>query len=401
MPYFRYEIRDKNLRLIKDQAFSSNKKELVARLHREGSVILNISDAAATMERRKKMHRKAKTRDLVLFANEMKVLLENGIPLLEALDVAVKQMTSSSLMEAVSKIKKDLESGSSFNSAIAKHRNVFGDLWQYLIEAGEISGQMPFVMEQISALLKSMEQVRKKTINAMVYPAVLAVVAVVAILIFTLKIIPIFKGVYATLGSANSLPALTVVVFSFSDALRQNFAYIAVFLFAVILTLKQLISTKRGRYVYENILLSTPVIGQLYLAIAIEKFSTTLKVLLKSGILIIKAIDMAANTAGSVVFSSKIVDARAKVTAGLPLSDALQQTGFFPPLVIQLTSVGEKTGNFPGMFDEIAKYYNDTIDTTITRFTTLIEPVMLIFMAIVIGILVVAMFLPIFKLANL
>jgi type IV pilus assembly protein PilC len=213
---------------------------------------------------------------------------------------------------------------------------------------------------------------------------------------------PIFKGIYMTLGSAStSLPLLTTIVFTACEVIRQYFIYILFFFIAIIFAVRQIIATKAGGRVFEKMILSTPVLGNLYLALAIQKFATTLMVLLKSGILIIKAMEMSANTAESKLFLEKIDEVKVKVTAGLPFSEALQQTGFFPPLVVELVTVGERTGNYPKIFEEIAAYYSDIVDTVITRFTALVEPIMLVVMAMVIGTLVVAMYLPIFKLANL
>ncbi len=402
MPYFEYTARDKSGQSIKRQLFAINKQQLINTLQKEGLLLLSVREAAAVAEGRSmRMHKKAKPRDVMLFAKEFAVLLENGIPIMEGLDVLTKQMNSTDLINATKAIRKDLENGATLSHALSKNPQVFSTLWQYLVEAGETSGQLPFVLRQIVAYLESREMIRRKTVNAMLYPAVLLLVSLFALFLFTFKIIPIFKGVYISFGAIDKLPPLTKVILAFSEYIAKYYYVVVITVVVMGVIFKQIISTKNGRRLYENILFHTPGFGNLYLALAIERFASTLKVLLKSGIPIIKAMEMAANTSQSKVFAEKLEEAKAKVTGGLPFSDALQQTGTFPPLSIQLILVAEKTGNYAGMFEEVASYYHEVLDTAITRFTSLIEPVMLILMAMLIGTLVIAMYLPIFGLAKL
>lgn len=402
MPYFLYVARDKNGKLINGEAFSVSQQQLTANLQRERMLVLSIKEAAAAADRTaKKIHKKARAADLILFAKEFAVLLENGISIMEALDVLLKQMNSTDLIKAIKAIRKELENGSTLANAIAKQPRIFGDLWQYLSEAGETSGQLPFVMRQMVGYLESQETLRKKIINAMIYPVVLLTVAFAGITIFTLKIIPVFKEIYATLGSGSKLPALTRFVIGIGDFVRGHIVMLVVIAAIIIFVFRQILLTRAGRRLFETLIFATPVIGELYTAIAIERFSTVLKVLLKSGIPIIKVIEMSANTSPSALFKDKLEKVKAKVTAGLSFAEALQQTAMFPPIAVQLVIVAEKTGNFAGMFEEVSKYYTEVLDTAISRFTTLIEPIMLIGMGFVIGIMVIAMFLPIFKLASL
>jgi len=401
MPYYTYTARGRDGKAVKGQSFTLTKQQLVSNLQKDGLLVLSIKESAAAAEHKgRPLHRKARASDLILFGKEFAVLLENGIPIIDALDILTKQMSSRDLINAARAIKKDLENGSTLSNTFAKNREIFGDLWQYLIDAGETSGQLPFVLKQIVIHLEAQEAIRKKVLNALIYPATLILVASIAVLFFTFKIIPVFEGIFATLGG-RKLPSLTLFIIHLSNTIRHN-AIIGLVLIAVAVTVfAQIASTKRGRRAYEKALLATPVVGQLYLALAIERFATTLKILLKSGIPVIKAMEMAANTVRVKIFSDRIDDARAKVISGLPFSDALQQTAIFPLLAVQLVSVGEKTGNYAGMFEEISNYYKEVLDTALARFNALIEPAILIIMGGMIGLLVVSMFLPIFKLANL
>lgn len=402
MPYFEYTARDKTGKTLKRQLFAQSKEHLVVNLQREGLLLLSVREAAAVAESISiRMHKKAKVGDLILFSKELAVLLENGIPIMEAIDVLTKQMSSTNLINACKAIRKDLENGSTLSNAIAKNRLVFSPLWQYMTEAGELSGQLPFVMRQMAIYLEAQESIRKKTMTAMLYPAILFSAAVVAVFLFAFKIIPIFRDVYASFGAASTLPPLTNFIIMMSDAVTRYYMVIIIFLVISFMIFKQAISTKLGRQLFERVLLKSPVLGDLYKALSIERFATSLKVLLKSGIPIVKAIEMASSTSNSVIFAGKIEEAKNKVIAGLPFSDAMQQTALFPPLTIQLVCVAERTGNYSGMFEEIANYYKDVLDNAIAVFTAMIEPVMLVFMGIVIGTLIIGMYLPIFGLAKL
>ena len=403
MPYFEYTARDKNGKALKGQLFAVTKQQLITNLQREGLLILSMKEAAAIAERKtsQKMHKKAKTKDLMLFAKELAVLLENGIPVMECIDVLIKQMSSINLMIATKAIRKDLENGSTLANAVAKNPLVFSSIWHYLIDAGETSGQLPFVLRQMVMYLESRELIKKKTINAMLYPAVLFTVAIFAVALFTFKIIPIFRNIYITFNAVNKLPPLTKFILACAEIITKFYILLIIAIIVVVFIFKQIVATRSGRRAYESAIMHSPILGNIYLALVLERFASTLRILLKSGIPIIKAMEMAANTSQSRLFAEKLEEAKAKVVGGLPFSEALQQTTLFPPLSVQLIAIAEKTGNYAGMFEEVASYYHEILDTAITRFTSLIEPVMLVLMAIVIGILVIGMYLPIFGLANL
>jgi len=400
MPYYTYKVKDKGGKVTQNQTFSQNRQELIKLLHKDELLILSLEETVATEEKfRRKLHKKIKHSDLAFFAKELAVLLENGVPLIEAFEVTLKQIESQGLLKIVTQVRKDVEGGLSFKDAISKHRKVFGNLWQDLIGAGELSGQLPYIMRQLESFIEAQIQIRKKVMNALLYPSLLLVLAVAAVFVFVFKVIPIFEGIFDSFGS--ELPALTLSVIKLSSILRSYFWVVLVIFVALIVSIKKFISTTAGKRIYEKILFSTPVMGGFALSLSIERFTSTLGVLVRSGIPIVKALEISGMASQSVMLGDRIEEARVKVMGGLPLSEGLRQTGLFSPIVVQLILVAEKTGNFSGMLEEISKYYNDNIDTFVSRFTALLEPLVLILMAAVIGTLVIAMFLPIFKIANL
>lgn len=399
MPYYTYEAKAKNGKVVKSDVSAMNRQELINNLHNQGMTIISIKESGGAVQiKQGKMHKRTKSVDLILFAKQFSILLENGVDIIDALDVMLRQMQSADLVNSIKAVKKDIESGSSLKDALSKHPRIFSGLWRDLVEAGEISGQLPFVMKQIVLFLESRENLRKKIANAMIYPAVILVVAAVVILVFTFKIVPVFQDLFKSFGA--QLPPFTQAVIDVSSFMKKYFIIIAAAVIAAAIFFKRAISTKLGRRIFELFMLKMPVVGSLMLYVAIEKFSTTLAVLLKSGIPITRSLEISGKTSEVSVFADRMEEVKVKVIAGQSLSESLQQTNFFPPIVVQLILVGEKTGNFSGMLDEVGKFYSDIIDGAVTRLTALIEPAILVVMTIVVGTLLIAMFLPIFKLTT-
>ncbi|MDD4957287.1 MAG: type II secretion system F family protein [Candidatus Omnitrophica bacterium] len=400
MPYYSYKIRDKKGRIIKNHMFTSSEQDLVKVLQREGALVLGIKEMEAIETKtRRKMHKKVTIEDLVLFAKELAILLENGIPLIETFEVAIKQIESQQLLVAAEQVKVDLERGTSFRESIARHPTIFNDLWCDLVEAGELSGQLPFVLRQILEFLESRANLHKQISNAFLYPILLLGLAIATVLVFILKVVPIFEELFSSFDA--KLPPFTQVIVDISNIVKDYFLMVATGLGLLVFFFIKAISTKYGRRVYEGVLFKIPILGRFLLALAIQTFTTTLSVLIKSGIPIMKGLEVASKTPQSLLFDEQIEQAKVRVMGGEPLSEALNQTGLFPPLAVQFVYVAEKTGNYGKMLEEVSKYYADIVENLVVRFTTLLGPLVLIFMTVIIGSLIVAMFLPIFKLASI
>ncbi|NQU95121.1 MAG: type II secretion system F family protein [Candidatus Omnitrophica bacterium] len=400
MAYYTYKARDKKGKLITSQTFAPNKQELIKLLQKDDLLILSVKEAASIEEEyRRKLHRKILTRDLSLFAKELTILLENGVSIIEAFEIVLKQIESSTLLTTVKTIKKDLEAGSTLADAIKKYPRIFESFWGDMIAAGELSGQLPFVLRQVVTFLESRDEMRKKTIDAFMYPILLFSLAILTIVVFIFKVVPIFEELFGAFGA--ELPFFTSVIVGISNVIRGYFFVVVISAAVAGFLFKKAMSTNYGKKASERVLFNIPILGDFLLSLSLERFASTLSVLLKSGISIVNAMEAAVKTSQSLVFADRVDEARVKIVGGLPLSESLYQTNMFPPLAIQLVLVAEKTGNFSGMLEEVAKYYGDIVDTTMTRFTTLLGPVVLLFMALVIGGLIVAMFMPIFKFATL
>ena len=400
MPYFAYEARSKDGRLVRSTIFAPGRTDLINTLHGQGLAIVSIKEASAVANRHfRRLHKGVKPKDMISFVKEISILLENGVTITDSLEVLTAQLESTDLINTIKLVKVDLESGSTLRDSMRKFPHIFSPLWVDMIEAGEVSGQLPFVLRQIASIIRTSEEIKKKTINALIYPILLITVAFASISVFVFKILPVFEDLFSSFGS--ELPPYTMLILNASSEIRRRFPIVIIVGFIVYIMVKRFLSTSVGRRASENILMALPAVGGLYLAVTLGRFASTLAVLLKSGIPIIRAIEVAIKTSGSLTFSDKIEDAKNKVVSGMPFSEAMQLTGLFPPIAAQLIVVAEKTGNYSGMLEELSLYYDEVIDVAISRFTALVSPVLLIIMAIGVGSVLIAMFLPIFKLSSL
>ena len=400
MPYFIYEGRDKGGKLIKGESYAASEKEAIKILQQEEKIILSLKEKPAPKKARQPgLSKKVRSADLMHFANEMAILLENGVPIIDAFDIVLKQLESLPLRSAVESIRRDVETGLSFREAIAKHPKVFASFWQDMVEAGELSGQLPFVMRQIMRFLEFKDNITKKTMSALMYPSMLILASIVTISVFIIKIITTFEEMFA--GLQVELPVATQILITISHTFRKYFIVIIVVIAAIVYFVKRSLARPEGRRFFETILLKIPVIGGFLVSLAIQKFTFTLSFLMKSGIVIAKALSVSTKAVGFEILAEQLEGAKAKVMGGLALSAALQETALFSPLAIQLVLVAEKTGNYSGMLEEIAKYYDETTNSFIGKFTTLLGPIILIIMGLVIGGMIIAMFLPMIKLTSM
>lgn len=344
-------------------------------------------------------HRGIKADDLMLFARQLAISLDSGVPLLKSLDSILRQISSRKFHDAVNKISYDVESGFSFRDALAKHPRVFSSLWVNLIETGEASGNLPTILERLAGYLERRAAFRRKIVSAMVYPIILVVVAASAVVIFILAVIPRFTEIFSNFNIELPLP--TKMLIALSDFLRGNFLLLLVLIIGIIIALTKFRQTTSGKAFFDNWMFKIPLIKD-YLRLAeTERFSSTMATLLESGVPILYALEIAEKSAGTVIVAKIIRTVKNAVREGKTLTQPLDASAFFPPMVTQMINVGEEVGNLDKMFKKIAAYYADIIEAQITRFASMFEPVMIVVMGATIGSMVVSMFLPIFKLTNI
>lgn len=386
--------------LIKGSSEAKTKEELIRSLQVKGLTVISMAEGSKGTKRsetRRKAHKKVNLDDLTLFARQLAVLLESGVTILRAITVLTQQIESELLLDACEKVEIDLKTGVSLKDAIAKHPRVFSQMWLDLIETGEATGQLAFVLRELADYLEEMRALRKKIISALIYPAVLIVVSVFAIFIFMYKVIPIFSGIYKGLGE---MPALTRAVIGFSDFLTNHIFKVIILAAIIGFALRRYVKTQNGRRQFDRFKLTIPIVGDIVQSVAIERFARSLGMLLKGGISIIHALDIAIKSTANKVMEESLEKVKISVMEGKPISVPLAQMGIFPPLVSQMIGVGEESGKLAQLLDEVSKFYAEDISTKVSRLVTLFEPALLVVMGLAIGTLVVAMYMPIFKMAT-
>ncbi len=404
MALYAYQARDKSGKLERGTVDAPNPDEALSILQSRELLVVSIQEqqkggaGPRPALSPKRSHRGVKASDLIIMARSLSAMTEAGLPLLRALETVGSQIRSQKLSAALLEIIRDIRGGSTFRDAIAKHPSIFSPFWVSLVETGEASGQLTKSLEQISIHLEKSGAIQRKVVSALIYPAILLSVAIVAIFVFTLKIIPTFGAMFSSFGA--ELPLLTRAVIAFSNLLRS---WILLILAAAVgggFLLSSYLKTKPGRWQFDRIRLQMPVFGPVFQGVSAEQFASNLGTLLRAGVPILHALEIVITTCDNKVVAAAIEHMRAGVREGKPLAEPLTESEVFPPMVVQMMAVGEQTGKLPDMLAEIEKYYDEQVATAVERMTAMLEPIMLIGMGLIIGLLVISMYLPIFQLTS-
>jgi type IV pilus assembly protein PilC len=402
MPFFRYLARDKSGKLIDEITETVSEEELVSGLQAKGLLVISVALAPGVKANKKvdnrRYHSGIKPSDLIMFSRELATLLGAGVTLIKSLEILCKQIESKTLLRTVEQIKKDVEGGYTFQNALKKHDKIFSSFWINLVETGEASGHLPLSLEQVAAYLEDSAELKRKVMSALIYPIILVVVATSAIAIFLLRIIPIFTEIFK--GFNVELPVLTQIVINISNVIRKYFFVAIGISITLVFLIKKYISTETGKWKFDEFILKIPVMGQLIKEIATERFASGLGTLIKSGVPILHALEITEKTAGNKVMEKALREVKTAVKEGKGMGQTMQASNLFSPLVVQMIMVGEEIGELGKMLDRISVFYKERVNTFIARFTTMFEPIILVFMGIVVGVIVIAMFMPIFSISN-
>jgi len=404
MPFFRYVARDRAGKLIDEVVETVNEEDLVSGLQSKGLLVISVALAPKVTKSKKsgndkrRYHRAIKSHDLIMFSRELATLLGAGVTLIKGLDILCKQIESQLLLAAVEQIKKDVEGGYTFQNALKKHEKIFSSFWINLVETGEASGHLPSSLDQVATYLEENAELKRKIVSALMYPLILVIVATGAIAVFLLKIIPIFAEIFK--GFNVELPVLTQMVINLSNVVRMYFFPVAGTIAGLFFVIKKYISTEKGRLQFDGILLKIPVVGELSREIATERFASGLGTLIKSGVPILHALEISEKIAGNKVMENALKEVKTAVKEGKSMGQTMGNSNLFSPLVIQMIIVGEEIGELGKMLDRVSLFYKERVNTFIVRLTTMFEPIVLVFMGIVVGVLVVAMFMPIFSISS-
>lgn len=411
MAKFFYVVRDKAGNKINGTEEGATQDEVINRLHAKDFVVINVfpssgqdSPVPATTSVTSKgkfspKHNRITGADLTLFCRQLATLLGAGVTILKSLDIISQQVSSKRLYFVIKDLEKNMEAGLSFHEAMAKYPVVFTDLWIHLVESGEASGNLAVVLSRLAGYLERDAAFKKKIVSALIYPAILFFAGILALLFMTIKIVPTFAEIFTSFNI--KMPFLTLILIYTSKFIRSYFLLIIVGLAAVILFLRKYISTRDGKRKFEELLLKLPVFGEAFRILIIERFTSEMSTLVESGVPILYSLEIAERSVNSLILGEVIHNIKEDVRAGKALGLSLEKSIFFDPMAVQMINIGEEIGELSNMFKRLNAFYQEYLDTFLTRFTAMFEPIMLVCIGAVIGIMVIGMFLPIFEIAQI
>ncbi|MBI5415362.1 MAG: type II secretion system F family protein [Candidatus Omnitrophica bacterium] len=409
MPKFSYIVKDKLGKTYKEVTDAVSKEALVEKMHGDGYFIVSITEIVVPSAGRKQIgltrtkkrfsHRPVSLPDLLSFARQLATMLEAGVPLIRSLGVIETQVDSADLFKIVQKIRGDVEQGTSLSVALAKHPKVFNQFWISLLEVGEASGTIPAILNKLTFYLEQQASFRSSIISGIIYPSILFVVACGAIAFFALFVGPKFEEIFTSMHA--DLPWITVQLLTAFKFVRNKFLWLLGGFVLFIFLFRKYVRTYQGKMVLEKFLFGLPTFGAVFLNIILERFSSQMSILIDSGVPILYALDITERLVNNNTCALVIGKIKESVKEGELLVAPMERSGFFPSMCIQLIMVGEETGDLSKMLKLVASYYQDNVETFMKRFATIVEPFMLVFMGGVIGVIIVAMFLPMFNIAQL
>lgn len=343
------------------------------------------------------MQPKVQQSDIILFCRQFSTMIDAGLPIIQCLDILHSQQENATFKKMLKEIKANVEGGQTFAEALRKYPKQFDDLFVNMIAAGEAGGILDTILRRLSAYMEKAAKLKAQIKGAMTYPIVTLVIAAIVVAVIMVFVIPVFEEMFAGLGGA--LPIPTQIAVNMSRFIKGNIHFIIGGIVAFIFIAKRVYNTEKGRVIIDDISLKLPVFGSLIRKAAVSKFTRTTGTMLSSGVSILDSLEIVAKTAGNKTIEKAVYETRAAIAEGRTMSDPLAESGVFPSMVCQMIAVGESTGALDEMLGKIADFYDEEVDQAVENMTALIEPFMLVFLGVVIGGLVIAMYLPIFKMA--
>ena len=339
-----------------------------------------------------------KQKDVILFCRQFSTMIDAGLPIIQCLDILYSQQENQTFKKMLKKVKDSVESGSTLAEALKAYPKQFDDLFINMIHAGETGGILDTILRRLSTYMEKAAKLKSKVKGAMTYPIVTIIIAIIVLAVILIFVIPVFEEMFADFG--GELPGPTQVVIAMSNMAKSKFLYIIGAIVLGVIAFRRSYKTEKGRAYIDRTLLRLPVFGDLLRKVAVAKFTRTMGTMLGSGVAILEALDIVGKTAGNKTIEDAIIKVRSGISEGRTMADPLTESGVFPSMVCQMISVGEATGALDAMLGKIADFYDEEVDQAVENLTSLIEPFMLVFLGVTIGGLVVAMYLPIFKMAG-
>ena len=341
---------------------------------------------------------KVTKKDLMVFTRQFSTMIDAGLPLVQGLTILAEQSENPTFKAVLKEITKDVEGGSTLAEAMKKHSKIFDTLFVNLVAAGEMGGMLDTILRRLAQFIEKAEKLKSQIKGAMTYPIVVMAIAVIVIAVILVFVIPVFEDMFKSFGSA--LPTPTQIVVNMSRFLKSNIHWVIIALIALIYGFKRYRDTAAGKKMTDSLFLKLPVFGNLLKKTAVARFTRTLGTMISSGVPILDALEIVAKTAGNVVIEEIIYEVRGSIAEGQTIAEPLSENDIFPGMVIQMIAVGEATGALDSMLEKIADFYDEEVDAAVAALTSMLEPLLMLFLGGSIGGLVIAMYLPIFEMAS-
>jgi type IV pilus assembly protein PilC len=399
MPVFQWEGKNKSDQIQKGELEAQSEEAVKASLARMKIAPTKIKKKPKDLfENVAFLQPAVKEKDIILFCRQFSTMIDAGLPIIQCLDILYTQQENKTFKGMIKEIKESVESGATLADSLKRYPKHFDDLFVNMVSAGEAGGILDTILRRLSGYMEKAAKLKGQVKGAMTYPAVTMIIAVVVVAVILVFVIPVFQQMFADFGGA--LPGPTQIVINMSEFVKSRIIYIIIGVALFIFAFKKYYKTPKGRVTIDALMLKLPVFGVLLRKVAVSKFTRTMGTMLSSGVAILEALDIVAKTAGNTIIERAIYKVRSGISEGRTMADPLLESKVFPSMVCQMISVGESTGALDSMLGKIADFYDEEVDQAVENLTSLIEPFMLVFLGVVIGGLVIAMYLPVFKMAG-
>ncbi len=396
---FAFEARTRTGELRKGTMEADGEPDLINRLRTQGLTLSKAKKKGKALEIKLPFGGGVPEKDIVVFTRQFATMIDAGLPIVQCLEILSTQSPNKNFAKMLAEVKASVEGGSTFSDALKKQPKAFDDLYTNLVQAGEVGGILDTILARLANYIEKAMKLKSQVKGAMVYPISILGVAILVVIGLLWKVIPVFENMFKDFGG-GALPKPTQIVINMSNAFVDHVWIIMGTMGAIVFGLPAVIRTKRGREIFDKVILKSPLIGNVLRKVAVARFTRTMGTLLSSGVAILDALEIVAKTAGNVVIHDAIMYAREKISEGKTMAEPLAETGVFPPMVVQMIGVGEQTGAMDVMLQKIADFYEDEVDVAVGALTKAMEPLMMVFLGGIVGGLIIAMYMPIFEMAG-
>jgi type IV pilus assembly protein PilC len=398
MPTFVYSARSATGEMQSGEIELKDRDEVVGFLRRQRMIPLKIEQKKSALEMPAFLGSGVSTRDIVIFTRQFATMINSGLPLVQSLDILSKQSENKTLRKVIEQVLYDVESGQTLADALREHPKVFPELYVNMVAAGEAGGILDTILLRLAVFLEKADALKRKIKGAMIYPSVILTVAVGAVAVLLIFVIPTFQTMFASAGI--ELPGPTRLVIFLSETLQAKWYVMVLGIVMAVVLVRQYYRTPGGQLNLDRLLLNLPIFGTMQRKAAIARFTRTLGTLVSSGVAILDGLEITAKTSGNRVLHDAIMESRTSIAGGETISEPLKRSGVFPPMVVSMINVGEQTGGLDEMLTKIADFYDEEVDAAVEALLAAMEPIMIVFLGVIVGGMIVAMYLPIFDMIG-